>query len=506
MPLAQPNSPTIGLIELPSLGLYDAAGNNYTALYRRSVLTSKQVLMADLQAGGFDVDLINLKDGEYRESFGEIEWKDITLTKTYVGRRIFDLDPEAYTFWGLTVNFTQEREITRMTIAHLASKGRAVVVGGSDAIAEPHFYLKAGATAVVLDKSGTSNCLVFNYLLGKEREEALSGVIFADGRHYPKLRTQTKSPDDWALPSVELARACLGWEYSEEPFIQEFTPIGSVCPDIGCDRQCGFCQTPSYKTTYLRMSPATTLKWIERQKEAGAKSTVMTSDQYLARVLFPEGRKEILEIARGTRELGMPLLWTNGIELKKATLGKGRKNGDLMPDEELIDAIWGWDGKVGSLLSYIPAERPIFGRESYSKLLPWQQHCDVMKTIVRVGLPIIVYGVIIGFPDDSHDSLLRLEEGINYLHQELRAINPNLEFQVASYCISPIPGTPQSETIRQSGLLRFDDSSLLGGLWTTSCDTHHLSYAEVSDWQFRLAQIGKAESKIINYHSGITKI
>lgn len=506
MSLIVSNSPTIGLVEIPSLGLYDREGNNYTALYRRSVLTSKQVLMADLQAGGFEVQLINLRDGNYRESFGETEWKGIKLTKTYVGQRIFDLDPEAHTFWGLTVNFSQEREITCMAIAHLASQGRAVIVGGSDAIAEPHHYLRAGATAVVLDKSGASNQLIFNYLLGREPEEALSGIIFADGRHYPKLRARTKSPDEWALPSVELARACFGWEYSEEPFIQEFIPIGSVCPDIGCDRQCGFCQTPFYQTSYLRMSPATTLKWIARQKEAGAKSTVMTSDQYLARVLFPGGREEVLEIARGTREIGMPLLWTNGIELQKATLGRGRKNGDLTPDEELIEAIWGWDGKVGSLLSYIPAERPISGRESYAKLLPWQQHCDVMKAIVRVGVPILVYGVIIGFPDDSHESLLRLEEGIMTLHQQLRAINPNLEFRVASYCISPIPGTPQAETIRRSGLLHFDDSSILGGLWTASCDTHHLTYAEVSDWQFRLAQIGKAESKIINYHSGINKI
>jgi hypothetical protein len=130
----------------------------------------------------------------------------------------------------------------------------------------------------------------------------------------------------------------------------------------------------------------------------------------------------------------------------------------------------------------------------------------MMKTIVRTGLPVIVYGLIIGLPDDDHDSLLRLEEAVSGLHQQLRAINPNLDFQVASYAISPIPGTPQGENIRKSGLLRFDDPSITGGLWTPSCDTHHLSYEDISEWQLRLAQIGKAESKLINYHGGLTKI
>jgi hypothetical protein len=507
MTLPSNKVPTIGLVEVPALGLYDEEGHNWTALYRRNTLLSKQVLMADLQAGGFDAQLVNLKSGDCQEPFGEVTWKGMNLTKAYVGQKIFDLDPEAYDAWGVTVNYTQERQVTCMAIAHLASKGKPVVVGGSDAIAEPNHYLKAGATAIVTDKSGAANWPIFDYVLGKTPRENLTGAILADGRYYP-TRIKAMSPDEWALPSVEVARQCLGQEYSEEPFVAELVPIGSVYPDIGCDRKCDFCQTPTYTSGYRRMSPETTLKWILRQQEAGAKCTVMGSDQFLGRVLFPGGREEILEITQGAREIGMPLLWPNGLELRKATLGKGRNydRTDLSPDEELIEALWGWDGKVGGFLGYIPAERPVFGRESYAKLLPWQQHCEIMRAIVRVGLPVIVYGLIIGLPDDNHDSLLRLEEAVLELHQQLREINPDLEFQVASYAISPIPGTPQGENIRKSGLLRFDDPSIVGGLWTPSCDTHHLSYEDIPDWQFRLAKIGKAESKLINYHGGLTKL
>lgn len=155
--------PTIGLVEVPSLGLYDPDGNNWTALYRRNTLLSKQVLMADLQAGGFDAQLVNLKDGDRREPFGEVTWKDMKLTKAYVGQRIYDIDPSAYDAWGVTVNYTQERQVTCMAIAHLASQGKPVVVGGSDAITEPHYYLKAGASAIVMDKSGAANWSIFDY-------------------------------------------------------------------------------------------------------------------------------------------------------------------------------------------------------------------------------------------------------------------------------------------------------------------------------------------------------
>lgn len=499
--------PTIGLIEVPALALYDSDGHNWTALYRKNTLLSKQVLLADLQAGGFDAQLVNLKAGDRREPFGEVIWRGMPLTKAYVGDRIFDLDPDAYDAWGVTVNFTQERQVACMVIAHLSSTGRPVVVGGSDAIAEPHHYLSAGASAIVIDKSGAANWPIFDYVLNKAPREPLSGVVLKDGRYFP-TRVKAKSPDEWALPSVDVARQCLGQEYSEEPFIEELVPIGSVYPDIGCDRKCDFCQTPTYTSGYRRMSPTTVLEWLSRQKEAGAKCTIMGSDQFLGRVLFPGGKEEILEITQGARELGMPLLWPNGLELRKATLGRGRnyEDTDLTPDEELIEALWGWDGRVGGFLGYIPAERPVVGRESYSKLLPWQQHCTMMKAIVRAGLPVIVYGLIIGFPDDDLDSLLHLEEAVLDLHQQLREINPNLEFQVAAYAISPISGTPQGETIRKSGLLRFDDPSIIGGFWTPSCDTRHLSYEDISEWQFRLAKIGKAESKLINYHGGLTKL
>lgn len=87
-----------------------------------------------------------------------------------------------------------------------------------------------------------------------------------------------------------------------------------------------------------------------------------------------------------------------------------------------------------------------------------------------------------------------------------QAINPELEFQVAAYSISPILGTPQWETLTREKLLRFDDPGIVIELWTASCDTRHLRYEEVSDWQVRLPEIGKKPSSLVNYHGGLTGV
>lgn len=486
--------PRIGLVELPALTLIDPNGVRRNQCNQYEPLLSKQVLLASLQGGGFDAQLFNLRDGNYEEEYGSVTWKGMTLSKRYIGKPISSLDPQACDAWGVTNNYIQYRQLAIWVIQHLAKGNKPIVVGGSDAIADPQLYLDAGASAIVIDKSGAANWPIFDHVLGLPMRAPLSGVILADGSRHC-ISKPPMSPEDWPLPSLEVVKQCLGQEYwAPEQDIPLF-PMGSIFPDVGCDRKCDFCQTPTYKTGYKRMSPEKTINWFALQKEAGAKAVMSYSDQFLGRVLFKEGREEVLEITKGFREIGLPVLWPNGLEVRKATLGRGydRNSDDLTPDEELVNALWGWDGKVGCYEAFIPAERPIFGRESYAKLLPWQQHCNMLRTIVRAGVPRIYYGVILGLAEDSHETMLGLEEAFMGLSEDLRTINPNLQFHIAPTTIRPIPGTPQGHTIRQSGLLRFQDPEIVGEFMTACADTYHMTYEEVSDWQYRLACIGDTQ-------------
>jgi len=493
-------SASIGVVELPDVALFHSDGRNLTYFRRGNPLISKPILLANLQAGGFDAQLVDLRADNCKVEYGEVAWGKSTLTKVYVGTKIDELDPLAYDVWGITANHPQHREVACMLIKHLASGGRPIVVGGSDSLAEPQPYLLAGANAIVLDKSGAANWPIIDYVLGRTPREELHNVILPDSAQSPKRIRSSKhirpmSPEDWPIPSIDTFKQCFGTSYWNADFPAELSPIGSIFADQGCDRKCDFCLTPTYGLGYRAMSPERALQWFALQKKAGAGSVSILSDQFLGRLLWAEKREEVLEIMKGVREMELPIHWPNGLELRKVTLGRGFKNTDTTPDEELIEALWGWDGKVGCYHAYIPGERPVFGPDAYAKLLPWEEHRAILRSVVRSGVQAITYGIIIGMPEDNNENLVRLEAALSELCQELSEINPSLRFEVAPYALSPIPGTPQWENVRQSGLMRFEEPSIFGGLWTPCADTHYLSYEEISDWQMRLIQISSTLDK-----------
>jgi hypothetical protein len=336
-----------------------------------------------------------------------------------------------------------------------------------------------------MDKSGAANLPVVDHLLGLTPLEAPSGVLLRSGKRLPN-RVPPLSPERWPIPSPAIVGQTLGRAYWESPLDAALTPIGAVMPDLGCDRHCDFCQTPTYRVGYQSMTPGRTRQWLEAQRDAGARSVIVLSDQFLGRVLWKDGRSDVLAIMRICRELGLPVLWGNGLEVSKATIGRGMRNGDQAPDEEIVDALWGWDGRVGCAQAYIPAERPLAGGLAYAKLLSWQHHVAMMKAIVRAGVPDLTYGVIVGLPDDRREDCQALITAVTELRLELKAINPALKFRVVPYAIRPLPGTPQTKSLEAMGLLRFTDPAIAGGFWTACADTHHMTYSEVSEWQRRI--------------------
>jgi len=169
---------TIGMVELPQLGLFDPEGKNLLSEDTRGdVLISK-----------------------HQEEYGKATWRETELSKVYYGRKIDDLDPLDYDVWGITNNFSQYREVACMTIKHLANKGRPVVIGGSDVIAEPQ-----------------ANAPIMDHVLGRTPREELSGVILAEGTQ-PSLRAKkVLSPQDWPLPDISIVKQCLGTKYKDLP-------------------------------------------------------------------------------------------------------------------------------------------------------------------------------------------------------------------------------------------------------------------------------------------------
>ncbi len=122
--------------------LVDASGRNWTALRRNEPLVSKQILMPQLLAGGYDVELVNLKEDREETEYGRVNWRGMELTKVRVGA-MQHLDATRFDVCAITINYIQERDIACDLVRQLVGQGGRVVVGGSDAFAEPAPDLQA---------------------------------------------------------------------------------------------------------------------------------------------------------------------------------------------------------------------------------------------------------------------------------------------------------------------------------------------------------------------------
>jgi hypothetical protein len=484
---------TIGLVELPSVRLVDDHGCDWTMVRRRELLGSKQILAGSLAPIGHEVALVNMRVAEVEWEFGSVAWSGRTLHKIACGAYIRALHPRAFDVWGITVNFQIDRELACRTIRHLTAGGGRVVVGGSDVFADPWPYLAAGATVGVLAKDGAANRAAVEFAL-TGRADDLHGVALPSGQFLPQRNWL--HPEDWPLPPASIVVQTLGYEYWEGVLPETLYPMGMVYPDIGCDRGCDFCETWQYRIRYAAdrpgrsvgnryryQSPERVLEWAAVQQAVGARSVMCMSDQFLGRVLFgEEGRAEAIAICDSLRARGLPFCWPNGLELSKAMGRNGQ------PDEGLITALWGWNGRQDCVHAYIPAERPVEGPSRYAKLLEWQQHKTMLRAITAAGVPRLSYGVIIGLENDSHDSLRCLVDHLLELKAELKTINLGLQFWAVPFCIRPIPGTPRAKALEREGLVALSDSTLAGGYWTATCDTRHLTYHEVAEWQRRILE------------------
>jgi len=496
--------PKIALVEAPAVRIVDGSGKDHH-MVRTKEATGKHFLGASLLAGGFEVEIMDMRRPNVEWGYEQVEWAGRTMTSLAKGLKLTDLEPKAFDVWGLTCNYQIQQTLVCELVKYI-SPHRPVVVGGVDASLQPEPYLAAGATLVVHTRDGAANLAAVDFVLGRQPRVPLNGVILKDGTSLKQ--TSFLHPELWPLSPIELIKSTLGYEYWEGEYNVwplshlNIYPQATWLGDYGCDRGCDFCGTPLFwknaklgaggrrelSNIYKYMSPERVLAWVRLLKEAGAKSIISLSDQFLGRVLFgEEGRKEAMAICQGFRDLGLSFYWPNGSnELQKMTRGHGLSK-DTTPDEELIHALYDWNGVKGCFHAYIPAERPVEGKEAYAKLLPLNTHKEVVRQIVRAGTPSLTYGCIIGLKDDGAKEMQALYDYVLWFKEELKSINPKLIFWLAPFCIRPIPGTGQYLTLEKHRLLH--PHPTMRGAYGTPMPTMHLRAEEIAEWQQRFLEL-----------------
>jgi hypothetical protein len=401
-----------------------------------------------------DVGILDMQSTRDVTSYGTLLLGDVELEKCRVGMSFEEADEllADSDVVGLNANFTHSRRIAGDLLGHLrrSQPERTLLVGGTDATAEPDFYLRSGADVVV---RGEGELVARDVIRCLESHAPLTDVPNISVRrngdvdHHPRrflrdpLDVDTLPPH--ALDLVDLRSYSDTGEGRPPRGIEP--PFISVETSRGCAQACSFCATPRTKGRFRFMSPDVMEEHLRHYKEAGVRTLLFQEDNLLSRVHEDRrlgssaGRDNLLELFRIARELGFAWEFTNGLEF-----GQLEHEGRI--DTEIIEAMF-WRGghetrREGCYRATIPLENVLdLGPQLFRKLKDSSKSWPVIDAVAATGVDALSFNVIVGRPEDDVESLRTTYRRCEALRELVRERSPATDVYFNVYLLSLLPGT-----------------------------------------------------------------
>jgi radical SAM superfamily enzyme YgiQ (UPF0313 family) len=371
-------------------GLY--LGNVYRRIIPASLARVASVMEKDLLA---DVNILDLRvtGCDREETYKTINWEGYEIEARRVGSP-FAMAEQAISesdWIGLSSHFTFESGVI-LDLIRYAKKVNPkvkVMVGGADASARPHDYIRGGADL----------CFVGDFDPQALTRDYAEPAIVGPYRH-PFA--------DLTKPSLCKLQHLSEYKDSHDGPVPEGVPfpIGFLYFTRGCPRECDFCE--SRKTQYEHLSLELAVSMLENYRAAGIRTLNLADDNLLLQAANKDGRQTLLSLLGAMREMGFAWEFPNGLEI-------GRLLKDGVVDEELTKALFfhtidpNTGYLVGAYRVYIPVET-FDHREQYRKLKPVEEQNKILAAVARAGLPEIDFGVVLP-PDADHNTFDSIREG-----------------------------------------------------------------------------------------------
>jgi hypothetical protein len=476
-------SAVITLIETPLALLRSKDGETVNA-FRTNYPKISQLIVAGLLRSRLpelgiqpEIRFVDMKgrDPKKIEPYGTVRYGGVTLDKLRVGMSFDDvrdvlLDSDIV---GLTANFTQEANVVCDFTKFVKSVTNAtVIVGGSDAIARPAHYLANGADVVILGEGENVGPRAIAALMNDGDLSTVDGIAYVDEssiRNHGQPKAQI-SMEDVAYPALDLAQLD---EYYEDH--EGTLPHGVRAPLIyfessrGCKMVCNFCTTPYLRKGYRYMTTECIRQWLNFFRGFEITTILLTEDNILSRLHYPGGRAEILEIFRLLREGEFAWEFSTGFEIGKLANSQGAL------DYELIEAMFScrMDSErfIGCYRSFVPIESlRDDGPKKFKKLRAWDVEKEILRAIAQAGLPAFGYGIMIGFVDDSPDTLSLTASRCEELREACSQANPSAvqHFQIFNNIL--LPGTPNFTKNLRHAKYNVEDHPELFNFYTSTLD------------------------------------
>lgn len=447
--------------------------------------------------------------------YGELSIEGLILEKFYVGRHIEDSrdDVLASDVIGINCNFTHSRGIVWLFIAYVRKLNSKclIVVGGTDASADPDAYLQRGADVAVKGEGELS----FPDLLAKfVQGESFVGISNISYKENQQIRTNDSSylnasgmfdvdtmpPPDLDIVNIE--------HYTDTG--QGLPPLGLEGPFIsietsrGCAQACSFCSSPTTKGRYRFMSTDKIRDHFEYFREKGIRSLLFQEDNVLSRVhqykgkmVFENGRQELLSLMSLAREYEFNWEFTNGLEF-------GLFYRDGLIDQELIDSLFYHkferDKFVGCFRATIPLENVTDENfKAFRKLRQLDVGIDIIRSIVSTGVSSLTFNVIIGRPEDDEDTLVITYQRCMLIKRIVTEMNPKLRIYFAVFIATLLPGTKDFRLYKDLLAFDLDTDPEIITVFAGCMKTPHFSPLQITQARGSMAMMLNSESLINDY-------
>jgi hypothetical protein len=398
-----------------------------------------------------EVSILDMQVDRTQTPYGMLSMGSLDLEKRRVGMTFEAADDllADTDVVGINANFTHSRRIIADFIDHLrqTDPDRRVIVGGTDATADPAFFLRHGAEVVV---RGEGELVMRDLLRVMERGEKpvdLPNVSYmtSEGVKHNATKFLREQLDMSTIPphALDLVRLDSYIDTGEG-----FPPPGVVPPYIsietsrGCAQACSFCATPQTKGRFRYMSTSVAREHLEYYKANGVRTLLFQEDNLLSRVQVDhradsnEGRTNLLELFAIARDLGFAWEFTNGIEY-----GQFESEGRI--DLELIEAMfWRGENGDGCYRATLPLENVLDdGPMLFRKIKPASIGWPVIEAIADCNVQMLTFNVIVGRPNESLRTLRTTYDRCRALHDLIGTHGTDVGTYFNVYLLSLLPGT-----------------------------------------------------------------
>lgn len=445
------------IVEQPSLQLEwkKDNGENYmcSAIRTNYSKISPLIVSAIAKRAGYKVEAVDMKirDQENVVPYKEFRYGDGTMVASRKGMDFEKLESKVLDsdVLSMSSNPTQWAQISADFIKYAKSVNPKIktIIGGTDAMIRPDYYLKNGADFVIIGEGDDNGVELYKKISeGKSGFDKIPGIAYKENgnikinpRSFQRVNLDTAPLPDFESFKDDINLWTTPIEYWSLPKGAK-GPIAFADFSRGCVENCGYCTAP-IKHRGFRVE---SLKHIEDKLDYYKKwgiNTINLWDENIGSLIKMGESEKLGEIIDLLKDKGFAFEYSQG-DMAISYFWDEKNN---KPNSKLIEKVFSNEIRnerfVGNYAMYFPfenlqAEDPT---KVYSKLLSFEREKEVLSAMLDAGMQHVSYATILGINEDNEENLNRAKKRLHEVNDLVKSYGK--KGLAIPFCYMPLPKT-----------------------------------------------------------------